>query len=148
VELSLKSEYSILALIELASNYGTEQPLQIRQIASQQNIPDRYLEQLLASLRRYGFVKSQRGAKGGYVLAREPRSISVLEVIRCVEGTDPLAIAAKNDNAPENLTGTSVVQEIWQSAQQAAAKVLDSCSLKDLCDREYQRRLSATMYYI
>ncbi len=145
MELSLKTEYSILALIELASNYGTDQPLQIRQIASQQKIPDRYLEQLLAALRRHGFVKSQRGAKGGYVLGREPRQISVLEVILCVEGTKQTAQEQGKALLPP---GTSVVRELWQASQQKAAEVLGSCSIKDLCDREVQRRLSATMYYI
>jgi Rrf2 family transcriptional regulator, cysteine metabolism repressor len=145
VELSLKTEYSILALIELASNYGTEQPLQIRQIASQQKIPDRYLEQLLASLRRHGFVKSQRGAKGGYVLGREPRQISVLEVILSVEGVEPIPQDQVKAMQPPS---TTVVRELWQTAQQAAAEVLGSCTIKDLCDQELQRRLSATMYYI
>jgi Rrf2 family transcriptional regulator, cysteine metabolism repressor len=144
VELSLKTEYSILALIELASNYGTEQPLQIRQIASQQKIPDRYLEQLLASLRRHGFVKSQRGAKGGYVLGREPRQISVLEVINCVEGGELIA----QDRGKAIEPSSTVVRELWQTSQKAAAEILGSCSIKDLCDRELQRRLSATMYYI
>jgi Rrf2 family transcriptional regulator, cysteine metabolism repressor len=144
VELSLKTEYSILALIELASNYGTDQPLQIRQIASQQKIPDRYLEQLLAALRRHGFVKSQRGAKGGYVLGREPRQISVLEVILCVEGAESNSQQGKELPPP----GTSVVRELWQASQAKAAEVLGACSIKDLCDRELQRRLSATMYYI
>ena len=81
VELSCKSEYALLALIELATHYSSGEPLQIRQIAAQQNIPDRYLEQLLATLRRYGLVRSQRGAKGGYLLAREPWKITLLEVV-------------------------------------------------------------------
>jgi Rrf2 family cysteine metabolism transcriptional repressor len=88
VELSLKSEYALLALLVLANHYSAAQPLQIRQIASQQNIPDRYLEQLLATLRRNGLVRSQRGSKGGYLLAREPWSISVWEVVQCIEGIE------------------------------------------------------------
>ena len=91
MELSLKSEYAILAMLELANHFAVDQPLQIRQIATQQNIPDRYLEQLLATLKRQGLVKSQRGAKGGYILAREPWEISLLEIIRGIEGYDPIA---------------------------------------------------------
>jgi Rrf2 family protein len=60
VELSCKSEYAILALLELAAQYAIGEPLQIRQIATQQQIPDRYLEQLLATLRRAGLVRSQQ----------------------------------------------------------------------------------------
>src|SRR5918998_936906 len=88
VELSCKSEYAILALLELADCYDEGEPLQIRQIAAQQNIPDRYLEQLLATMRRCGLIRSQRGAKGGYILAREPWKITLLDVINCLEGSD------------------------------------------------------------
>lgn len=149
MELSLKSEYAILALLELAKHFAEEQPLQIRQIASQQNIPDRYLEQLLATLRRQGLVRSQRGSKGGYLLAREPWSISILEIVRCIEGSDPLTSTDPN-KAPINLdTPTvAVVHELWQTAQQAAADVLANSTLKDLCELERQRQLSTTMYYI
>ena len=88
MELSCKSEYAILALLEMATHYENGEPMQIRQIATQQKIPDRYLEQLLATLRRGGIVKSQRGSKGGYLLAREPRKISVFDILECLEGLD------------------------------------------------------------
>ncbi|MDX1978137.1 MAG: Rrf2 family transcriptional regulator [Pseudanabaenaceae cyanobacterium bins.68] len=141
VELSLKTEYSILALIELASNHASDQPVQIRQIASQQQIPDRYLEQLLATLRRHGFVKSQRGARGGYILSRQPNQISILEVVTCVEGVE---------SADQSSTSAqpSVVKELWQASQKAAASVLSQATIKDLCDRQREQRLAETMYYI
>jgi Rrf2 family protein len=146
VELSLKSEYAILALLELASHHGREQPLQIKQIAALQNIPDRYLEQLLASLKRHGLVKSQRGARGGYILARDPWHISVLDIIYSVEGADPF-LARK----PEGQTvspALCAVLEVWQSAQKAAEAVLMNCSLKDLCEMAKQRSSHSVMYYI
>ena len=146
MELSLKSEYAILAMLELAHNYAIDQPLQIRQIANQQNIPDRYLEQLLATLKRQGLVKSQRGSKGGYILARQPRDIILLEIIRGIEGYDP--IAENSSKSGNDSASLSVIHEAWESSQQAAAKVLDSCTLKDLCDRQRQRQIATTMYYI
>ncbi len=147
MELSLKSEYAILAMLELASNFALDQPLQIRQIAHQQNIPDRYLEQLLATLKRQGLVKSQRGSKGGYILAREPWKISLLEVIRGIEGYDPIS-EQKNGKASNESASLSVIREAWESAQKAASNVLDDCTLKDLCDRQRQRQIATTMYYI
>ncbi len=146
MELSLKSEYAILAMLELASNFSLDQPLQIRQIAHQQNIPDRYLEQLLATLKRQGLVKSQRGSKGGYILAREPWEISVLEIIQGIEGYDP--ITEKSSKVSNESASLSVIREVWESAQKAASNVLDSCTLKDLCDRQRQRQIATTMYYI
>lgn len=149
MELSLKSEYAILALVELATHFELDQPLQIRQIASQQNIPDRYLEQLLATLRRHGLVKSLRGSKGGYILAREPWRINILEIIHCMEGKDPLSESDRNLFTESDKTPTaSVVHNMWQSAQAAAANVLRNCTLKDLCEQEKQYKLSTAMYYI
>ncbi len=146
MKLSLKSEYAILAMLELAHNYAIDQPLQIRQIANQQNIPDRYLEQLLATLKRQGLVKSQRGSKGGYILARQPREISLLEIIRGIEGYDP--IAENSSQSGNESASLSVIHEVWESSQKAASQVLNSCSLKDLCDRQRQRQIATTMYYI
>jgi Rrf2 family transcriptional regulator, cysteine metabolism repressor len=148
VELSLKSEYAILALLELANHFASAQPLQSRQIASQRNIPDRYLEHLLATLRRNGLVRSQRGSRGGYILAREPWSISVLDIIRCIEGSDSSSSTANGQKSNLDEQAISVVRELWQAAQKAATDVLINCTLKDLYEQEKQRQLSTTMYYI
>ena len=77
MELSCKVRYALLALMELTSHYEQGKFLQIEQIVASQQIPDRYLAQLLMTLRRGGFVRSQRGAKGGYLLAREPWQITL-----------------------------------------------------------------------
>ena len=145
MELSLKSEYAVLAMVELANHFAIDQPLQIRQIAAQQNIPDRYLEQLLATLKRQGLVESQRGSKGGYTLSREPWEISLLEIIQGIEGYD---LINNKDKVGQENTSLAVIREVWESAQKAAADVLDSCTLKDLCDRQRQRQIATTMYYI
>ncbi|MCA6571846.1 MAG: RrF2 family transcriptional regulator [Pseudanabaena sp.] len=146
MELSLKSEYAILAMLELANHFAIDQPLQIRQIANLQNIPDRYLEQLLATLKRQGLVKSQRGSKGGYILAREPWEISLLQIIQGIEGYEP--ITENNNKLGQESASLSVIREAWEAAQKAASHVLDSCTLKDLCDRQRQRQIATTMYYI
>ena len=112
----------------------------------QQNIPDRYLEQLLATLKRQGLVKSQRGAKGGYILSRAPWEISLLEIIRGIEGYDP--ISEKNSKSGNESASLSVILEVWEAAQKSASNVLDGCTLKDLCDRQRQRQIATTMYYI
>lgn len=144
MELSCKSEYALLALLELATHYQSSEPLQIRQIAAEQNIPDRYLEQLLATLRRGGLVKSQRGAKGGYILAREPWKITLLDVLSCLEGLDA---QASDQNAPKTIE-SGVVQEIWQEARQAANLVLQKYTLQALCEQRAARRQLDIMYYI
>lgn len=145
VELSCKSEYALLALLELANNASTGEPLQIRQIAADQNIPDRYLEQLLATLRRGGLVRSQRGAKGGYVLAREPWKVTLLEIVNCIEGVE--AQSAEVNREPKSLEGT-VILDVWQEACQASDTVLQKYTLQDLLEKRDARRQLDFMYYI
>jgi Rrf2 family transcriptional regulator, cysteine metabolism repressor len=145
LELSCKSEYALLALMALADQFQGNEPLQIRQIAAQQNIPDRYLEQLLATLRRSGLVRSQRGAKGGYLLAREPWQITVLEVMTCIEGHD---ITASTENKATRTTEKRVIDAVWQNACETLRTVLQNHTLQDLCDRRDIQQQSELMYYI
>lgn len=143
--LSCKHEYALCALVELATAYASGQPLQSRQLAQRQQIPDRYLEQLLATLKRGGLVRSQRGVNGGYLLAHEPTSISVLDVIHCIDGK------ATDDFQESHLPSTaecSVIQEVWIEAQQAMAMILDKYSLKDLVEMRDVRQSASVMYYI
>jgi len=144
VELSCKTEYALLALLELTSHYSQGTPLQIRQIADKQGIPDRYLEQLLATLRRGGLVTSQRGAKGGYRLAREPWRITLLDAIACLEGTK-----ANHQKEPAAKTVESeIVTEIWQEVRDRTAEAWQRYTLQEVCDRRDARRQSDIMYYI
>ncbi|WP_392532958.1 RrF2 family transcriptional regulator [Nostoc sp. C117] len=143
--ISNKSEYALLALLELATCYPNGDALQIREIAVLQDIPNRYLEQLLATLRRGGLIKSIRGAKGGYVLARDPRAITVLDAFMCMEGSD--AAASTCEPTPNTVEG-ELIQEVWLEARQAANSVLEKYTLQDLCERRAIRQQKELMYYI
>ncbi|MGD1927770.1 MAG: Rrf2 family transcriptional regulator [Leptolyngbyaceae cyanobacterium] len=144
MELSSKSEYALLALLELGRGFGQGEPMQIRQIAAHQNIPDRYLEQLLATLRRAGIVRSQRGAKGGYLLARSPWQITLYDVVSCIEGFD----SSKEPPATPQTSEGSVIAEVWQTARQAAEDVLQKQTLQDLVDKCKAKQQVDLMYYI
>ncbi|NJP08272.1 MAG: Rrf2 family transcriptional regulator [Leptolyngbyaceae cyanobacterium RU_5_1] len=145
MELSCKNEYALLALIELAAHYTNGDPLQIRQISAIQHIPDRYLEQLLATLRRGGLVRSLRGAKGGYVLAREPWKINLLEVMNCLEGADSQPV---DRDVSAKTVESGVICDLWNEAHQAAQSVLQRYTLQDLCEKRNARRQLDIMYYI
>lgn len=146
MELSCKSQYALLALLELAAHYSRGEPRQIRQIAGQHNIPDRYLEQLLATLKRSGLVCSQRGAKGGYLLAKEPGQITLLDVVVCLEGSNSNSASARNRH--HKSAESIVVGEVWQEAHQMANSILQKYTLKDLCEKLDARRQTNLMYYI
>ncbi len=143
MELSCKSEYALLALLELAVHYQSGEPIQIRKIASEKNIPDRYLEQLLAILRRAGLVRALRGAKGGYILVKDPRQISLFEILSSLDGTEQQEPQCEN-----TLLESVVIGELWQEANQAAQAVLKRYSLQDLSDRTQAKRELNLMYYI
>jgi Rrf2 family protein len=145
VVISNKSEYALLALLELAMCYPNGDALQIREIAVLQDIPNRYLEQLLATLRRGGLINSIRGAKGGYVLARDPRTITVLDAFTCMEGSD--IVISTSEPTPNTVEG-ELIQEVWQEARLAANSVLEKYSLQDLCERRAIRQQKELMYYI
>lgn len=145
MELSCKTEYALLALLELATHHSSGTPQQIRQIAADQNIPDRYLEQLLATLRRAGIVRSQRGAKGGYLLARDPWKITLWEVVCCIEGLDAQKPSSK---AQPKTAESQVIHDVWQASRQAAESVLHQHTLQDLAEKRDARRQVNIMYYI
>ncbi|MEN9224802.1 MAG: Rrf2 family transcriptional regulator [Thermostichus sp. HHBFW_bins_43] len=146
MELSCKSEYALLALLELAQHYDDGQVLQIKEIAAHQSIPDRYLEQLLATLRRQGLVRSQRGAKGGYSLAKAPWMISLLDVIQAIEGED---LSRARELSTVDLTPErEVLLKAWHKAQAAAVAILQKTTLQDLCDQQAQQQRANLMYYI
>ncbi|OKH22783.1 transcriptional regulator [Hydrococcus rivularis NIES-593] len=141
LELPSKVEYALLALLELASHPGKTNLLTISEISTRQNIPDRYLEHIFTSLRRGGLVQSLRGSRGGYILAREPWQITVLEVVALVEGD-------RKQKESDNSIDRALVAEIWQKANHASLEILNRYTLQDLCQRRDALKQEGLMYYI
>ncbi len=132
MKLSTKGRYGARAALELAVRYGSG-PVMVRQIAESQNISVRYLEHILNTLRATSIVKSTRGAKGGYELARKPKQITLGEIIRSLEG--PFNIApCTMDNDCERLS-ECVMVDIWRDVKIAIEKVIDSVTLADLVEK-------------
>ncbi len=143
LDLSAKVEYALLALLELAMHHSKKIPLTMSEITLKQPIPERYLEQILTNLRRGGVVQSQRGAKGGFVLVREPWEITLLEVVTLVEGERK----EKDKSEPFTLE-RSLVHEIWEKANAASMEVLRGYTLQHLCQQREARTQQSPMYYI
>jgi Rrf2 family cysteine metabolism transcriptional repressor len=133
VKISTKGDYGLRALVELAQQFETREPVQVKDIARRQRIPEEYLGQLMVGLRRAGLVHSVRGAAGGYLLARPPAEITVAQVVETLEG--PLAlvdgVSERNTRGPGG-----AIRELWWEATQAAMRVLSACSIEDLRVRE------------
>jgi len=129
LSITSKSPYALQALTELGRSGGTD-PVPIAELARRRDIPVQFLEQLFAVLRRAGLLRSQRGVKGGYLFAREPRDITVLEVVELLDG--PLGRDAGG---------------IFAAAASAARDVLASATIQDIVDQEV-REAGVAMYYI
>jgi len=129
-----KSKYALRATLELAMRSG-HGPVSIGEIAKAQSIPARFLEAILAQLKRAGLVESRRGNEGGYVLARPPARISVGDVLRVVQGSlaDPDAAGRSQGSSPH--ASQVVFGPIWESAVRSASSVYDAASFQVLVDR-------------
>lgn len=143
LDLPSKVEYALLALLEMASQQEPKTPITVSEITAKQPIPDRYLEQILGTLRRGGLLKSQRGARGGYVLAHPPKEITILEIVSLIEG-DQQATDNDDHSTPE----MDLIRESWQQANLAAQSVLGKFTLQDLCQKRDLYTQKASMYYI
>jgi Rrf2 family transcriptional regulator, cysteine metabolism repressor len=129
ISITSKSPYAVLALAELARSAGPE-PVPIGELARKRDVPVQFLEQLFAVLRRAGIISSQRGVKGGYRFARDPASVSVLEVVELLDG--PLGRDADG---------------VFADAAEAARNVLNQTTIADVLEREI-REAGASMYQI
>ncbi|HEV7941745.1 MAG TPA: Rrf2 family transcriptional regulator [Solirubrobacteraceae bacterium] len=129
ISITSKSPYAVRALAELG-RAAENRPVPIGEIARRRDVPVQFLEQLFAVLRRAGILSSQRGVKGGYSFARDPSTVTVLEVVELLDG--PLGRDSEG---------------VFADAAQAARQVLGSVTIADVIERE-TRDAGASMYYI
>jgi Rrf2 family cysteine metabolism transcriptional repressor len=133
MKLSTRTRYAVRAIIELAQNEG-QKPLQLKVIAQRQDISVKYLEQLMTVLRSGGFVRSVRGSKGGYVLARPPEQIKLNEILYCLEGPVSTVECVENEDYCGRAADCAA-RQVWTKVEMAIDNVLKSITLKDLVDR-------------
>ena len=147
MKLSTRTRYGVRSILDLALNQESE-PVSLKEIASRQQLPHKYLERMLTTLRTAGFVRSIRGPQGGYTLARSPDQISLREVFDALEGSEGLVDCTTDPQVCEG-HGICVTQELWARMYAACMEVLESTTLEDLAQQARQKRDSLTpMYYI
>ena len=130
MRVSAKADYAVRAALELAAAEG-EGPVKGERIAQAQAIPIRFLENILVELRHSGLVKSQRGAEGGYWLARPASEISLAEVLRAVEG--PIANVRGNFPQDVEYEGAAVhLRDVWIAMRANLRAVLEAVTLADV----------------
>ena len=141
MKLSVRGEYALRALLVLGLNY--DQPVvRIQTISEQQNIPKRFLEQILNDLRSAGVVQSRRGVAGGYRLARPPEEITLAVVIRHIEGAlAPVSCVSERFYEKCSCPDESrcAIRSVMKEVREAVVRIAERLTIADLCERS--RRL-------
>ncbi len=134
IRLPKKLLFAVEAVLDIAYNAGT-QPVQSKEITARQGIPRRYLEQVLQQLVRAGILSGIRGPRGGYLLARERRRITLGDITRVISALDANGEDAKGEAgvAPESDLGVKIVRPIWDDMQDRLVERLDSVTIEELC---------------
>ena len=140
MRISAKADYAVRAAAELAAAVGEERPVKAERIATAQGIPLNFLENILGELRHAGIVRSQRGAEGGFRLARAPAEVTVADVIRAVEG--PLASVRGGPPEEANYDGAATeLLRVWIAVRHNLREVVEKVTLADLAGGKLPARV-------
>lgn len=138
MKISTKGRYALRLMLDLAINY-TGEYISIKSIAGRQNISEKYLEQIITQLNKAGFVKSVRGAQGGYMLDRAPEQYTVGMILRLMEGSlAPVSCLDKEENSC-NRAADCVTIEVWRKLGEAIDQVVDHITLADLVESYHSK---------
>jgi Rrf2 family protein len=130
MRISAKADYAVRAMVELAATVE-EKPIKAERIATAQDIPLNFLENILGELRHAGLVRSHRGAEGGFRLARDPHKISVADVIRAVDG--PLASVRGAPPEESEYRGASeTLPRVWIAVRASLRRVVEHVTVADI----------------
>lgn len=133
MKISTKGRYALRLMLDLAL-HDSDAPIRIKDIGARQDISDKYLEQIISSLNKAGYVKSIRGPQGGYKLARDPESYTVGMILRLTEGSlAPVACLDDEVNTCDRQE-TCATLKLWQMLDEAIREVVDRVTLADLVE--------------
>ena len=126
----MKVDYGVRALVDLARTSAAG-PVRTTDIAARQHIPEPYLDQVLTTLNKFGFIRSRRGPRGGHVLARPAADITLSDIVATLEGrVAPLDCIVDADEC--TLSGSCTQRAIWRDVEDAIAAVLLATTVQDL----------------
>jgi Rrf2 family transcriptional regulator, cysteine metabolism repressor len=137
MKISTKGRYGTRAMVDIGENYG-KGPVSLRELAKRQGISIKYMEQIIPLLKTSGLVRSVRGARGGYVLARAPQEIPLRDIVHALEGSWSLVDCLDDDNLCAR-SEKCVTHEIWEDLNNAILHILDTTSLQNIIDRHTKK---------
>lgn len=138
MKISTKGRYAVRVMLDLATN-NTGEYIKVKDIAGRQDISEKYLEQIISVLNKAGYVKSVRGAQGGYKIAKDPASYTVGMILRLTEGSlNPVACLDDEINECERCDTCETVH-VWKKLAEAINQVVDNVTIADLVERQQER---------
>lgn len=139
MKISTKGRYALRLMLDLAVQ-GEGSPISIKDIAKRQDISEKYLEQIISMLNKAGYVKSIRGAQGGYILRKPPKEYTVGMILRTTEGSLAPVECVENDGCFEcDRMAGCVTQHIWKRINDAVNDVVDNITLEDLVEWQKEK---------
>ena len=136
MRLSTRSRYGTRMMLDLAQHYD-EGPVRIGEIAKRQNMPVKYLEQIIIPLKKGNFIKSVRGPRGGHLLVRRPEEITVGQIVKTLENGMDLADCIENPIECER-SGKCLTRSVWEDASRAMYDKLNSVTLSSMLEKDGQ----------
>lgn len=138
MKISTKGRYALRLMLDLAMN-NTGECITIKNIAARQEISEKYLEQIISRLNKAGYVKSVRGAQGGYRLTKDPSEYTVGMILRLTEGNLMPVDCLDECTNDCNRNSQCVTREVWEELYNAISSVVDRITLQDLVDRQLEK---------
>ncbi|MCE5300565.1 MAG: Rrf2 family transcriptional regulator [Spirochaetia bacterium] len=154
MKISFKGDYAIKTLVFLALRHSDSAEenryCQISEISRSQDIPKKFLEQILLTLKNAGYVNSQRGVNGGYVFAKDPRAVTLGEIIRLMDGTTaPIACVSRSCYQACDYEKRCVLKPVWENVREAENNIVDRVTFYGLAKEqaELDRKSVETFVY-
>ncbi|MBN2353606.1 MAG: Rrf2 family transcriptional regulator [Spirochaetales bacterium] len=154
MKITFKGDYAIKSLVFLSRYYeeGGGRYFQLSEISKDQDIPEKFLEQIFLILRKAGYLKSHRGAKGGFALNRNPGAFTLGEIARLIEGPlSPIACVSHSSRQACDFERRCVLRPLWAEVRDAVSGIIDRVTFRDLAERErklLREQAEPPMYYI
>ena len=141
MKLSTRSRYGVRMMLDLAGHYG-EKPVFLKDIAAREKISEKYLSLIVIPLKSAGLIRSIRGAQGGYILAREPKDITLRNIVEAVDGETCLVNCVKNPETCDRAS-TCPTRDLWQHLGSKISETLEHISLAQLAKNQESKNIQA-----
>lgn len=141
MKITYKGDYALKAILDLCYFYGTGKVVPLIDISKRQNIPEKYLEQIMLLLKRAGYIDSKRGIGGGFFLLKPPENITIGEIVRIIEGPiEPIICCKEEHNSSCGEEEYCAFREVWMKVTESISSIIDNVTFANMMQRTNEFR--------